>query len=212
MANSKKSCKRCKKFVPADSVVKNNLGTYCSVDCMFNLKDDNSELIAKGKKIRRKLAAKELRELNRNTMSWQEALTQKAFNEMRRNEELLWFAERGLIPTCISCGKPKGGDVWACGHLKTQGSNSRLRFDRLNTYLQHNKRCNSDLSGDIYGTSTTHGYLSGLKLRFGDEEGQRIIDYCESNNAPIKRTCEELEEMRKEFNRVNREVIKKLNM
>jgi len=186
-------------------------GNFCSVAHSEDWVITNRERLAKkGRKIRKQISAHELRELNRNTISWQESQTQKAFNAMRKNEELLWFKERGLTPTCISCGKAKGGDVWACGHLKTQGSNSRLRFDRANTYIQHNKRCNSDLSGDIYGTSTTHGYLAGLKLRFGEEEGQRIIDYCDSNNSPIKRTCEELEEMRKEFNRVNREVLKQL--
>ena len=209
MANTRKKCKHCKSWFEASTMVKNNAGTYCNSDCMFNnIKNDIPNLIAKGRIKERKEAKAGVVKLNQRTLSWQEKETQKAFNKMRKVEELLWFQTHQLEPTCISCGKPKGGDIWACGHFKTQGGNSRLRYDRANTYLQHNRRCNSDLSGDIYGTSTTHGYVEGLKLRFGNQEGQRIIDYCEANTHPIKRTCEELQQMRKEFNQCYRDTIK----
>ena len=209
MANTRKKCKHCQGWFEASTMVKNNKGTYCNSDCMFNnIKNDIPNLIAKGRIKERKEAKAGVVKLNQRTLSWQEKETQKAFNKMRKAEELLWFQNHQLEPTCISCGKPKGNDVWACGHFKTQGGNSRLRYDRANTYLQHNRRCNSDLSGDIYGTSTTHGYLEGLKLRFGNQEGQEIIDYCESNTHPIKRTCDELQQMRKEFNQCYRDTVK----
>lgn len=57
-----------------------------------------------------------------------------------------------------------------------------------------------NLSGDIEGTKTTRGYKQGLKDRFGEEEGQAIIDYCESNISPVKWDWQKLEEMRKNFN------------
>ena len=209
MTNTRKKCKHCKDWFEASTMVKNNAGTYCNSDCMFNnIKNDIPNLIAKGRIKERKEAKAGVVKLNQRTLSWQEKETQKAFNKMRKAEELLWFQTHQLEPTCISCGKPKGNDVWACGHFKTQDGNSRLRYDRANTYLQHNRRCNSDLSEDIYGTSSTHGYLEGLKLRFGDQGGQQIIDYCEANTHPIKRTCEELQQMRKEFNQCYRDTIK----
>ena len=209
MANTRKKCKHCQGWFEASAMVKNNKGTYCNSDCMFNnIKHDIPNLIAKGRIKERKEAKAGVVKLNQRTLSWQEKETQKAFNKMRKAEEILWFQTHHLEPTCISCGKPKGNDVWACGHFKTQGGNSRLRYDRANTYLQHNRRCNSDLSGDIAGTSTTHGYLEGLKLRFGNQEGQQIIDYCESNTHPIKRTCDELQQMRKEFNQGYRDTVK----
>tara|TARA_R110000772_G_C13253681_1_gene434757 strand:- start:65 stop:649 length:585 start_codon:yes stop_codon:yes gene_type:complete len=193
-------------------MVKNNKGTYCNSDHMYeDIKHVIPKLIAKGRIDERKMARAGVLKLKRETLSWQESQTQDAFNKMRKAEEMLWFMNHGLEPTCISCGKPIGNDVWACGHFKTQGGNSRLRYDRANTYLQHNRRCNSDLSGDIYGTSTTHGYLAGLKIRFGSYEGQQIIDYCEANTHPIKRTCEELQQMRKEFNQCYRDTIKLIN-
>lgn len=140
------------------------------------------------------------KEAKRRDLKWQHSLTQKAFNKMRVLEEKLWFKERGLEPECISCGRPIGGDQWCCGHFKTRGAQSGLRYDPKNTYLQHNHRCNMNLSGDIEGTKTTRGYKQGLKDRFGEEEGQAIIDYCESNTAPVKWSWEELEKMRQSFN------------
>jgi hypothetical protein len=190
-------------------MVKNNKGTYCNSDHMYeDIKHVIPKLIAKGREDERKMARAGVLKLKRETLSWQESKTQDAFNLMRKAEEILWFQDNNLEITCISCGKPKGRDIWACGHYKTQGGNSRLRYDRVNTYIQHNARCNSELSGDIEGTKTTHGYKVGLKRRFGDEEGQKIIDYCDANTHPIKRTCEELQQMRKEFNQCYRDTMK----
>lgn len=159
-----------------------------------------------------KAARKAKSEYYKSDRSKQLELCQEVFNRLRRLQEFKWFADRGLDPTCISCGKPKGGDVWCAGHFKTRGAQSGLRFDPKNVYLQHNRRCNSDLSGDIYGTKTTHGYLKGLRNRFGDEDAQAIIDYCETNTEVKKWTCEDLISMRKEWNKEIRELKKELGL
>lgn len=130
---------------------------------------------------------------------------------MRVLQELLWFHERGMVPTCISCAKPLGGDQWCCGHFKTQGGHPELRYDPKNTYLQHNHHCNQRLSADIGGTKNTMGYLAGLKHRFGEEEGQAIIDYCESHHPAKNYTCDQLEEMRAEFAAEVRRIERVLN-
>ena len=49
------------------------------------------------------------------------------------------------------------------------------------------------------------GYKQGLIDRFG-EEGQAIIDYCETNSDPVKWTWEELEKNRAEYNARIREI------
>jgi hypothetical protein len=148
-----------------------------------------------------KANSKARKDLNRRTVRWQHKQTQKAFNRMRVLQELLWFQERGREPACISCGKPLGNDQWCCGHFKTVGAQGGLRYDPINTKLQHNRNCNMGLSGDIYGTKTTHGYIQGLKNRFGEEEASRIIDHCESRSATVKWEWEQLEDMRKGFNK-----------
>ena len=128
----------------------------------------------------------------------QHDLTQTVFNKLRVLQEKKWFADRGLEPECISCGK-KNMD-WCCGHFKSRGAQGNLRYVQENTYLQCNKYCNMSLSGNISGTKTTRGYTVGLFDRFGDEEAARIIEYCETNTAVKKWTGEELQEMRKDFN------------
>jgi hypothetical protein len=166
--------------------------------------------IARRDKQFKKETAQKKRDFYASDLPYQLKLCQKVFNRLRVLQELKWFAGAGLEPTCISCGKPKGGDNWCCGHFKTVGAQSGLRFDKLNTYLQHNRHCNMALSGDIYGTKNTMGYIAGLKYRFGDDIGQAIIDYCETNTAPVKWSCEELISMRKDWNKQIRELENEL--
>jgi len=143
-----------------------------------------------------------------NDKTHQENLTQGVFNKLRRLEEFKWFKDRGLEPECISCGK-KNMD-WCCGHFKTVGAHSELRFDKINTYLQCNRYCNKGLSGNINGNKTTRGYLQGLTDRFGDDKAKEIIDYCESYKPPLNLTGEELKRLRSEFSKRIRELEKQL--
>lgn len=210
MANSKLKCTHCKKrFRPEEVEGKRTpAGWFCSLDHAVS----HAQALSKRQSERQKQRAKQVqakedkaarkasREAKRRDLKWQHAQTQKAFNKMRVLEEKLWFQERGLEPECISCGKPLGNDQWCAGHFKSRGAQSNLRYDRNNVFLQHNRRCNMMLSGDIAGTKTTRGYKQGLIDRFGEKEGHAIIDYCESHSSPAKWTWEELEKMRSQFN------------
>lgn len=117
-------------------------------------------------------------------VAYQHALTTTTFNRMRVLEEKIWFMDRGIQPYCISCLKPDMD--WSCGHFKTVGSQGNLRYDRMNTFLQCNYACNRSLSGNIDGNKASIGYKAGLVFRFGEEEGQRIIDYCETHTDKVK--------------------------
>lgn len=193
-----KKCKWCKERVEPNTGAQFPSGFFCSFDHAIKF--------AKGKAEKKR--SETVKACNKafkdhvltNDRPYQLRLTQKAFNHMRRLEELKWFSDRGQEPTCISCGGELGGDQWANGHLRSVGAQGALRFDKRNSYLQHNRRCNMALSGDIEGTKSTRGYKQGLLDRFGDKEGQAIIDYCESQNDIVKWDCEQLVEMRKEFN------------
>lgn len=186
-----KKCKMCKEpFLPSNTMQK-----VCGMACALDLAHSDRAKKFKAETTQMK------NEFNGKDLAWQHKQCKPVFNKLRKLQELKWFSDRGLVPTCISCGKPKGGDIWANGHFKTVGAQGGLRYDPLNCYLQHNKRCNGALSGNINGTKTTHGYIQGLKNRFGEEEAQRIIDYCETNTQTVKWTCEQLESMRKEWNK-----------
>ena len=194
----KRKCLHCKTYHPHDVCTLTNVGAFCSIDHAIKYAQSKASK-ARDKKIKKSAASRNkqkkgdrraLMESRRKSLSWQHNLTQKAFNKLRVAEELKWFADRGLKPTCISCGKHLGNDQWCCGHFKTRGAHPELRYDRKNTFLQHNKRCNLELSGDI------KGYEKGLLLRFGHTEGQAIIDYCSSHKAPLNWSWQDIEEFR----------------
>jgi hypothetical protein len=204
LANKKKACRNCKEYVDVDSGIQIRAGFFCEVDCIAKHGANKQIKQRENEQKRAKVERKKVFECN--DLPKQKKITQDVFNKMRRLEEFLWFQERGLDPVCISCGKPLGNDQWACGHFKTRGAQGGLRFDRMNAFLQHNRRCNKALGGDIEGTKTTRGYKVGLVERFGEQRGNEIIEYCESNTQIVKWTGEDLIKMRKEFNKKIREL------
>jgi len=212
---NKKRCTFCGEYNAVENRIDNRAGSFCGVDCIvgYSVKRRNKLIAREKKKVDAvtKEERKQRTEADRHKLSWQHKVTQPVFNKMRRLEEFLWFKERGLPPTCISCGKELGGDIWCCGHLKTRGAQSGLKYDRKNTFLQHNVRCNKNLSGDIEGSARTRGYKQGLRERFGEEEGSAIIEYCETNTQTVVWTWQGIEEMRKCFNARIREVEKLLH-
>lgn len=179
----------------------NSLQKVCSMACAQVV--GRKEVQKKAEKSA-KQARSERRDFNRRDLTWQHKQCQKVFNRMRVLEEKQWFVARGIEPECISCGKTHMD--WCCGHFKTRGAQSGLRYDRMNTFLQCNKACNESLSGNIEGTKTSRGYKRGLAERFGEAEAKRIIDYCESNTAPVKWRWQELEALRKEWSQSIREL------
>ena len=203
MANKKRKCGFCGERKEALSMVIIGLQAFCSKDHYIeNQVKNKSKLIAKGKEIRFKALKQKVKT---NDISHQKELTQNAFNKMRVLEELKWFEEQGLEPTCISCNKPNMD--WCCGHFKSRGSQGNLRYDRNNTFLQCNNYCNKNLSGNINGNKTTRGYLQGLVDRFGEEKAKEMIDYCKSHNEVKKWTGEDLKEMRSEFSKISRSLV-----
>ena len=188
-----RKCLHCRQRHPMEGMIKLPAGWFC--DSKHAYRYSVTKRVGKAKKM-----AVSARKAHRmSDRAHQLSLTQTAFNKLRRLEEYLWFANREQEPTCISCGGLIGGDQWATGHFKSVGASSALRFDKKNTFLQHNRRCNMALSGDIAGTTSTMGYKKGLIHRFG-EGGQAIIDYLELPHQPKKWTCDELITMRKGYN------------
>lgn len=182
-------CKICRdKFKPKYFLQKACFNPVCLAEWSKIDREKKADIKFKVKK----------KEFNLNDIPYQHDLTQKVYNKLRVLEEKEWFESRGLEPECISCGKTNMD--WCCGHLKTRGSQKNLAYDKNNTFLQCNRYCNKGLSGNINGNKTTRGYLVGLEVRFGKNEAQRIIDYCETNTKVKKWKGKELEQMRKEFN------------
>jgi hypothetical protein len=181
-------CKVCK----APATLRINMASFCSYECAIVQARKAQEKARKRQQLEFRKETKSRREKAKTNAQWA-AEAQVIFNKVRRLEELLWFKERGLEPYCISCQQPLGGDQWCNGHFKTRGARPDLAFDKLNSYLQHNRRCNQALSGDI------EGYKVGLAKRFGENEARRIIDYCEIRQESPKRSAEDWIAFKKEL-------------
>lgn len=208
MAHRTKSCKHCQDRHDVKKGFQTPAGFFCSTDHAIQFAQSTQKRaqarqnvkVVRMAQLNVRTAHKAAAEAKRTDLKWQHNHTQQSFNKMRVLEELLWFKKKGLEATCISCDKPLGKDLWCCGHFKTRGSSGALRYDRDNTFLQHNHRCNLQLSGDIAGTAHTRGFKQGLLDRFGQQESQRIIDHCESYQPVVKWKWQALEKMRKDFN------------
>ena len=192
-----KTCKVCKdKFEPVRFA---QVVCMPPKDCVFEYADKKTAAKIK------KQNAQQKRSFKSNDIKLQHKLTQAAFNKLRKLQEIKWFRDRGREPECISCGRTNMD--WCCGHFKTVGSSGNLRHEPKNTYLQCNKYCNSAKSGNIEGCKNTRGFKKGLLERFGQKEGESIIEWCEANQAQVKKwTGSELSEMRKQFNKDIREL------
>ena len=172
-----KICKECKKqFQPI-----NSLQVVCNMGCAM-------------KWARVKNAKKEKKENRKAKLEYDK-------NDYRKQFKLTLEAAKALCrilddgKPCISCGT--GKDVqYAAGHYKSAGAHPELALDIRNLHRQCNRYCNCGLSGNIEGTKTTHGYKAGLINRYG----QWIIDYLEAYHPPKNYTCDDLIQMRKEFN------------
>jgi len=145
-----KKCKICgTKFT-----VYSSLQDWCSPQCGFKLSQVRLE----------KKARKDLRErkakLDETVPHWTKK-AQTAFNR--------YIRLRDAKEPCISCGRheweithSEAGGKWDCGHYRSVGACSELRFEELNAHKQC-KYCNKRLSGNVVE------YRKRLKLKIGDE-------------------------------------------
>lgn len=112
------------------------------------------------------------------------AETQKAFNA--------YIRERDKNEPCICCGRPLGssdvGGAFDCGHYRSTGSASHLRFDERNANAQR-KVCNR------WGAGRAVDYRIGLVARIG----LAAVESLESDNAPKKWDRDELIAIRAQY-------------
>jgi hypothetical protein len=105
------------------------------------------------------------------------AEAQKAFNA--------YIRERDKGQPCICCNKPLGagevGGAYDCGHYRSTGSASHLRFDPRNAHAQR-KHCNR------YGAGRAVDYRIGLIARIG----LPAVEALEADSRVHKWTREEL--------------------
>lgn len=154
-----KTCKQCKsRFVPARP-----LQVVCGPMCG----------IERAKKARL-TTEKKLDRVKRESLKTIPQLiaeAQKEFNAFIR--------ERDKDQPCISCGtsvsKEVVGGGFDCGHYRSTGSASHLRYDERNAHRQC-KQCNR------WGAGRAVDYRIGLVARIGLE----AVESLEADNQPVK--------------------------
>lgn len=119
---------------------------------------------------------------------------QKAFNA--------YIRERDRDKPCICCGLPLGagevGGAYDCGHYRSTGSASHLRFNEDNAHAQR-KFCNR------WGAGRAVDYRLGLVARIGLE----AVEALESDNTPRKWQRQEMIDICAEYKQKLKDLQKK---
>lgn len=119
--------------------------------------------------------------------------TQKAFNWLVR--------EYRKGDPCISCGKELASregyaaSAVQAGHYRSTKAVPELRFEPLNVRIQCSQ-CNADESGNIIE------YRKALVQHYGEE----LVEWLEGPHPPRRWSREELQAMKKLFNRWARQI------
>jgi hypothetical protein len=169
---------------PREFLPRSSFHACCSQRCaMRKVKESKANELAETKARRRAL----------ETIPELIKAAQREFNAFIR--------ERDKDKPCICCGRPLGvGDVggaFDCGHYRSTGSASHLRFDERNAHAQ-NKVCNR------YGAGRAVDYRIGLIARIGRE----AVEALEADNAVHKWTADELRAIRDKYRAKARELKK----
>lgn len=168
-----------------------SLASVCSPPCAIKLgkgfsKQRRESTLREAKQTReRRAALKTIPDLIKEA--------QREFNAFIR--------ERDRDRPCICCGAPLGRDAvgggFDCGHWRSVGSASHLRFDERNAHGQ-TKRCNR------YGAGRAVEYRKGLIERLGIE----TVESLENDNRVHKWGRDELIAIRDLYRQKRRELEK----
>jgi hypothetical protein len=183
-----KKCKHCRtEFTPARL-----MQVVCSIDCAremafaVNARKQAAQARAERKDDRtRREKMKRIPDLIREA--------QREFNA--------YIRARDAGMPCVCCGEPLGGSGvggnFDCGHYRSVGSASHLRFDERNAHGQR-KRCNR------HGAGRAVDYRIGLVARIG----LAAVESLEADNAAHKWTREELTAIKTEYAAKRRALLK----
>lgn len=187
----KKLCKGCKEFFRPNDNDPEKIA-HCSPDCAIDIVSRNRAVginnavksMERAKKKAKQVNTKARLDLKKNNHSYQFGLTKKAAQTLANRID--------QDKSCICCGKMRGTVQFCGGHYKTAGGHPELALDLRNIHGQANQLCNMQKSGNLSGDKHSYGYTEGLRLRYGDN----MVNYLNGPHPTVKRTCEELIELR----------------
>ena len=177
----KRKCACCKNRFNVDGMIVTPLQAFCSMAHAIEYSRREAPTV------RRKRVRKDKREYLADNLPHQLKLTQTACNRLVR------LLDEGRC--CVSCNK-SWADTFHAGHFKTRGAHPELRFDLRNI---HGQCAGCNLAADRRKSmerSVMESYEANLVQRYG----QALVDYLNGPHEPKHYTCDQLREMRREFN------------
>ncbi len=189
MANSKRKCKSCGKYI-RDFIVTPK-GVFCSIDVAvkysYQNKNKGAEIVRKEQKKKDAIRKEKLKTAGEYMKEAQASVNK-------------YIRARDRHKPCVSCGSmpdDKIGGSFDAGHYRSRGSASHLRFNLLNIHKQCVK-CNRFKSGNAVD------YRIELIKRIGLDNVEKL----ENDNKPRKFTIEYLKRLKKIFNKRARFYLK----
>lgn len=189
MANSRKKCKQCNKYFPADEMIKVPAGTFCGMEHAIDFA--NEKRVIDSERIKSKIDTFTRSEEKKATRKRRERLSElrplSYYHKKAQASFNAFIRERDKDLPCISCGRRTGAKMNA-GHYRTVGASPETRYNEDNCHSQC-EHCNSYRSGNI------ENYTPALIRKIGQERFDAITSYHE----PIKWTREMIEGIEKEY-------------
>lgn len=186
-------CRRCK--IKVEKPIIAGIYSYCSFDCSYlcamdNLNKANKKKLAKAKQ----LEVKKEKAVKIDLAKRKEAIKSNSeFNKEAQASINRYINLRDRNKNCVSCDcslSVNPGGTTDCGHYRSRGSASHLRFNLLNMHSQCS-RCNRYLSGNIVE------YRKELIKRIGVKR----VELLENDNIPRKFDIEYLKRIKRIFNK-----------
>lgn len=175
MANSKRRCKLCRVYHPAENCVTVPAGTFCSMEHAIEWSRQPKQQ-QQGTKERIRERKERLTDNDRS--HWIKT-AQSVFNAFVRARD------QGL--PCISCGRHHQGQYHA-GHYRTTAAAPELRFDERNVHKQC-APCNNHKSGN----------LTEYRINLVRKIGLKSVEWLEGPHEPKKYTVEQLKAIAAEY-------------
>lgn len=181
--NSKKRCKKCKKYFKVETMFITNMGNFCGNECRMEWSRMNlDKIIEKAKKQRVKKERKERQQRKYDLKPDKEIkhyIQKEYFNK--------YICLRDSGEPCPTCGT-RHSKIWDAGHFISVGSADNLRFHEDNVHRQC-RHCN------YYGNDNQGKYRDFLVNKIGEKRVQAL----ENGKRTSKWSREQLEQIKEEY-------------
>lgn len=195
MANKKRKCKFCSSYEETEKGVKLPVGFFCSMNHAISFAQKTQDKARERQKAKnRQSQAKKEKALKVDLRKRKEKLKSTSdWNKEAQASINKYVRIRDAKKPCVSCGcelSVNYGGTTDCGHYRSRGSASHLRFN-LNNMAGQCSRCNRYLSGNIVE------YRKELINRIGLDR----VELLENNNEHRKFTIDYLKRIKSIFNK-----------